>query len=623
MPRALRIAAALTLAGLCARVAAQGDPDAAVASVRTFIAAHCAACHAGDEPEAGLDLRALAAIDPGRWRDDAADWRDALEAVAGLRMPPRDAEPLPDQAARDAFAGAARGVLQRRRPGEPRDPGRPLLRRLNRTEWGNGLTALLGVPVDAARELPEDPSGYGFDTVGDVLFSTPMLVERCWDATVDAVDRFLATPTAVERFAAPGPEDGDDRQRADRRRLRGLLRAAFRRPPTPAEIDDRAALLARAGDPTAGWRQALLATLLSPHFLYRVERDRPERGTAPWPIDDFELAARLSFFLWSSLPDAELAALADAGRLRDGTVLRGQVRRMLADPRARALGDGFGAQWLGFRALRDVAVDVRRFGGFHDGLRRSMYEQAVATVLAVLREERSVLDLVSSDRAFLDATLARHYGIAGIDGDELREIALPDRRRGGVLGLGGVLTVTSYPLRTSPVVRGKWILENLLGTPPPPPPPNAGRLPADDQLDDGLSLRERLLQHRREPRCAACHAQMDALGLALENFDGIGRWREDSQGRAIDANVTLPDGTELDGVGGLTDWLLDQRERIVRNLAEKLLVYALGRPLDFADGEAVDAIVAAARHGDTWHGSALVEAVALSFPFRHRRNPRD
>ena len=629
MSRALAIVSAWFVAaastGPClAQAERQGAATAAVA-VREFVTAHCTACHAGADAEAGLDLAVLANAPWSAWRDDAFDWADVRDAVDAHRMPPSDAEgPAPTVAARAGFVTALDAVLRHRRPGEARDPGRPVLQRLNRARWRNTVRDLLGVDVDAADDFPEDPSGYGFDHVGDVLFVTPMLVERYWDATVAAVDAFLAQPELVERFADARPTDGADPERVARRAVERLLRRAFRRPPSEREIADRVALVVRALERGAGFerglRQALLATLLSPSFLFLVERDDPTLVPgAVRALDDHELATRLAYFVWSSMPDAALFARADRGELRDPDVLVAELDRMLADPRARALADDFAAQWLGFRSIRDLAVDVRRFRGFHGGLRHAMYEEAALSFLTVVREDRAWHELIDSDRTWVNATLAKHYGLDGVAGDAMREVELPaGDPRGGVLGQAAILTATSFPLRTSPVVRGKWILENLLGTPPPPPPADAGTLPPDDKNDAGLTLRQQLERHRRDPRCASCHAQMDALGLALERFDGIGRLRSEAHGLPIDDAVELPDGTRIAGADGLVAWLGGQRDRVLRTLAEKLFVYALGRPLEPADAEAVDRAVLAVDAADG-RMRALFRAVVTSVPFRFRR----
>lgn len=321
----------------------------------------------------------------------------------------------------------------------------------------------------------------------------------------------------------------------------------------------------------------LQSVLLSPRFLYRLELDGDDApaGTVR-RLDDHELAVRLSFFLWSSPPDDALAALADAGRLRDLDTLRATARRMLADPRARALADEFAAQWLGFRAVRTILRDVRRFQ-FGDELRSATYEEAASCFDRIAREDRSVLELLDADWTFVDDTLARHYGIEAPAGEGMRLVTLSDRRRGGVLGWAATLTATSQPLRTSPVSRGRFVLEELCSDPPPPPPPNIGSLPEDDLQKDGLSLRERLEQHRRDPRCASCHQRMDPFGLALEDFDAIGKQRMAVEGRPIDACVVLASGAVLDGPIAVKDWLLERKARFVRTLAERLFAFAIGR----------------------------------------------
>ena len=359
--------------------------------------------------------------------------------------------------------------------------------------------------------------------------------------------------------------------------------------------------------------------LLSPHFLYRVEEDRDEE--LPWRIDPWELATRLSFFLWAAPPDAELREAAREGSLYDPAVLAAQVERLLDDPRSEALATRFAARWLGFADLQSQGVDVRRYRGTDDDLKRSMIEESTLFFDALVREDRRLLELVDSPSTFLDGTLARHYGIEGVEGGGMRRVELPDRRRGGVLTQASVLTLTSQPLRTSPVVRGAWILERLFGTPPQPPPPNAGSLPADDQLDDGLSLRQRLERHREDPSCASCHANIDPLGFVLENYDGVGRWRDEDHLGPIDARAVLPDGREIDGVIGLKDALLAEPEKVARGVAEALLVYALGRPLEPQDEAVVSELVAQLR-GANWRARALIHGVVASYPFQYRRSVR-
>ena len=406
-----------------------------------------------------------------------------------------------------------------------------------------------------------------------------------------------------------------------------LARLAFRRPVTG---DDMAMLLdfyrqGRAqGDFDAGIEMALRRILVSPDFLFRRETD-PEDvapGTA-YPVTDIELASRLSFFLWSSIPDDELLSAAERGELRDADVLRGQVRRMLADPRAEALVDNFGGQWLYLRNIRLVTPDPQAFPDFDANLREAMEREMALFLDSQVRDDRSILDLLTADYTFVNERLARHYGMPGIYGNHFRRVELEgahDARR-GLLGKGSLLTVTSYAHRTSPVLRGKWLLENVFGTPPPPPPPDIPALEENDEPGVApRSVRERLEQHRANPVCASCHQLMDPLGFALENFDGIGRWRDAGDGGdPIDATGTLTDGASVDGPATLRRALVDRGENFVATIAERLLTYAVGRGVESFDGPAVRGIVDAAA-AEEYRWSALVAGIVRSPPFQMRRS---
>ena len=358
-----------------------------------------------------------------------------------------------------------------------------------------------------------------------------------------------------------------------------LARRAYRRPATDADVDLLLGFFdeGRAdGGFDRGVEMALRRLLVSPEFLLRVERD-PAGADGPYRVSDLELASRLSFFLWSSLPDDELIEAASRGELRDPAVLEAQVRRMLADERSASLVTSFAAQWLYLRNLPAVSPDFIVFPDFDETLRRALRRETELFFESVVREDRSALDLITADYTFLNERLARHYGMPGVAGSHFRRVPLPPGSpRGGLLGHGSILAVTGYATRTSPVVRGKWVLENLLGTPPPPPPPNVP--PLDEAKSAAaLSMRERMEEHRRNPACAACHALMDPVGLSLENFDAIGRWRTLTAGLApIDASGGLPDGTVFDGVAGLRQALLDRSDQFVRTLVDKLMTYALG-----------------------------------------------
>lgn len=410
-----------------------------------------------------------------------------------------------------------------------------------------------------------------------------------------------------------------------RKILGTLARRAFRRPVTDADINPLFAFYQQErqkSDFEAGIQNAIEAMLVSPDFLFRVERD--PRNNAPgsvYRLNDFELASRLSFFLWSSIPDDELLALAEKGRLQDKAVLEQQTRRMLADPRSEALVSNFGGQWLHLRNLETSTPDPDQFPYFDDGLRQAFRRETELFFDSVLREDRSIFELLSADYTFLNQRLAEHYGIKGVYGSQFRRVALHDPNRGGLLGQGSILTVTSYPNRTSVVQRGKWVLENLLGAPPPPPPPDIPDLKPHGKDGRPLTMREQMEMHRANPVCASCHARMDPIGFALENYDGVGKWRDKDAGAIIDASGKLPDGAKFNGPGELKKILLaGHRDEYVTTVTEKLLTYALGRGLEGSDAPAVRSISREAAK-DNYRLSALIRACINSNTFQMRRSP--
>ena len=401
-----------------------------------------------------------------------------------------------------------------------------------------------------------------------------------------------------------------------------LASRAYRRPVTAADVEALFTFYregSAAGGFEAGVERAVRALLVSPDFLFRVVSDPPgiPPGT-PYRLSDLELASRMSFFLWSSIPDEDLLDVAARGGLGDPGEIERQVRRMLADPRSAALASNFAGQWLRLRNLSGALPSDVLFPDFGESLRQDFVRETELFFDSVMREDRSVTELLTADYTFLNERLARHYGIPGVYGADFRRVALADPNRRGLLGQGSVLTVTSYPDRTSPVGRGKWVLENVLGTPPPPPPPNVPELEPAEDAGQVLAMRERMEQHRANPVCASCHRLMDPLGLALENFDAIGRWRGHMPGGiAIDAAGAMPDGTPFDGPGDLRELLARNPEQFATVLTEKLLTYALGRGVEYHDAPAVRAITAAAAEHD-YGLASLVVGVVRSTPFRMR-----
>jgi len=410
-------------------------------------------------------------------------------------------------------------------------------------------------------------------------------------------------------------------ENAARQILTALMKRAYRRSVTEADLRGPLALYGKGragGDFDAGIEMALSGVLVSPNFLFRLEPDPPGIAPAtPYRVSDVELASRLSFFLWSSIPDDELLDVAIAGKLREPAMLERQTRRLLADPRSRALVDNFASQWLHLRNLASITPDMRLFPAFDDNLRQAFRQETELLFESVLREDRNVLDLLRADYTFLNERLAKHYGIPHVYGSRFRRVALDkDSERGGLLRHGSILTVTSYATRTSPVVRGKWILDNLLGVPPPPPLPDVPAL-KDNTVDGSLTVRRRLAEHRNNAACAACHNLMDPIGLSLEKFDAVGRRRTVEDGVPIDASGGLPDGSRFVDVDGLEAALLRRPELFVGALAEKLLVYASGRGVEYYDAPAIRTIVRHARAQD-YRFSSIVLGVVKSQPFQMR-----
>ena len=418
------------------------------------------------------------------------------------------------------------------------------------------------------------------------------------------------------------PKNPSEETACAERIVSAFVRRAYRRPVVAADWAKPLKFYheaKEAGGFEAGIGSALSAILVSPEFLFRIERDPAD--VAPettYRISDVELASRLSFFLWSSIPDEELLGIAQRGELHRPKVLESQVRRMLADPRSISLVENFAAQWLHLRNLESFTPDLRLFPDFDDNLREAFRRETELHFEALLREDRTVLDLIKTDHTFLNERLAKHYGIPNVYGSRFRRVALDsESRRGGLLRQGSVLTVTSYATRTSPVIRGHWLLGNLLGTPPPPPPANIPNL-KENTVSETLPMRARLSAHRANAACASCHDLMDPVGFALENFDAIGRWRLTENGLPIDASGGLPDGSRFNGVTGLEDALLKHPELFVGTLTEKLLTFALGRGMSENDAPAVRRIVRDAQR-DGNHFSSIVLGIVKSSPFTLRK----
>jgi len=414
------------------------------------------------------------------------------------------------------------------------------------------------------------------------------------------------------------PETAAQERPCAQKILSNLARKAYRRPVATHEIDTLMAFYKEGRvDRTfdEGIRRGVERILAAPSFLFRIQRE-PAGATAgvPYRLSDFELASRLSFFIWGSLPDDKLLGAVTSGKLKSPIEIERQVRRMLRDPRSQALVNNFATRWLELNKIVGIVPDSDLFGEWDENLREAMGEETRVFVAEQLREDRSVVDLLAADYSYINERLARHYGIPNIYGNRYRKVTFPDGKRGGLLGQASVLSVTSYPNRTSVVMRGRWLLANLLGAPPPPPPSEVPALKEPGADGAPKSLRDRMQEHRANPVCASCHQRMDPLGFSLENFDALGKWRDAADGVPVDASASLPDGTKFDGITGLRQYLAANNTEFIRTLAGKLMAYGIGRGLEDTDQPAVRRVVKEAAAKDYRWSSIIVE-IAKSPPF--------
>jgi hypothetical protein len=623
---------ALAQPGSRAAKPAAPSPPTFSHQIKPLLVKYCTRCHGGKRPKG--DVRFDAFSDDASALKEHDVWERVSAILRSGEMPPAGRRPRPTPAEVDVITGWIDHTVLAVDCGRARNPGRVTLRRLNRAEYNNTIRDLVGIRFRPADDFPSDDVGYGFDNIGDVLSLSPLLLEKYLSAAEKVVDLAFKDDKARRRILIASP-DKVGKKEAARIILREFARRAYRRPVRPDEVERLTRfvdLAEKNGDRfETGIRLALQAVLVSPHFLFRIERDpRGERANVintqlkssvkGHYISDYELASRLSYFLWSSMPDEELFRLAGQKQLRQGNNLERQVKRMLADPKAQALVDNFFGQWLQFRNLPSATPDPGVYPAFDEELRSAMLKETQLFVGAIIKEDRSILDFLDADFSFVNGRLARHYGIPGITGPEFRRVKLPPTR-GGILTQASILTLTSNPTRTSPVKRGKWVLETIFNAPPPPPPPEAGPLNEDKQAVLSGSLRKRMEMHRAKPLCASCHQRMDPLGFGLENFDGIGAWRDKDGKFPIDASGILPAGQTFNGPKELRQILVQKQAEFRRCLAEKMLTYAVGRGLESYDRCAVDAITKAVAQGGN-RFSSLVLAVVRSEPFLMRGNPK-
>ena len=587
--------------------------------VTPFIKAYCIDCHSNKRPtEAGVNF-SPALKSPGH-AAFSEQWKRAIARVKAHDMPPEGME-QPNALDREMFSDWLAMVKFL----SPKDPGPFVIRRLTKTEYGNTLRDLFGVDPAIADELPEEVSGEGY-----LNSLSPLQLEQYLSIAQKVVDQVLAPegapPTKMQkRLLGALPAHEEDARAAARRVAQSLARKAYRRPPSEAELEVLLQVFVLGKQNNLNYRESvrlmLKAMLVSPQFLFITPAEEVRPDVEIVPLDDHQLASRLSYLLWATMPDDELMALADSGKLQEPPILKAQVKRLLMDPRSRALFDGFGAQWLGVGKLQQQTFDPDKFPQMTGEMRLAMYDEVRLLFESIVRENRNIVDFVDSDYTFLNENLASIYGLEKtVTGPKMRKVRLSDQNRGGVLGMPGVLAATSFPNRTSPVKRGVWVLEQVLGDHVPSAPPDVPALEAQDEKSvANLTLRERTELHRTNPVCANCHTILDPIGFGLENFDAIGRWRDrDDNGEAIDASGELPGGKRFSKPQELKTIIVGRLDNVSRNLVERLLAYALCRKLEGYDEIVVDDLMRDITR-DGYRMQTLITAVVTSYPFTHRR----
>lgn len=588
----------------------------------------CFECHNRESAAGDLDLQSLISRQP--LVVNRSRWVNVIAQLQNRSMPPAD-EAQPQEAGRRQLVAYLSHAIHNFDYTTVRQPGFEPARRLTDEEYNNTVRDLFGVDLRPADSFPGDlTASSGFDNSANSLFIQPVTMERYVGAAEEIVRRALpekrTTPEhdhVYQRIFGDG--DGDIEEPVA---VIGRFAArAYRRAVTPQDIQaltgyyrqQRASGLSYA----AAVREVIQVVLASPSFLIRTEADR--NTDEPHFVDNYELASRLSYFLWASMPDDELIHVARRGSdvFRDRDVLQAQIDRMLADERAKTLGSSFASQWLGFNDLGRVRPGPIDNPWCTDTLIASMKDESALFFWSLVRDNAPIEQLLTADYTYLNAELAKHYELKSIAGDELRPVSLAGTPRGGILGQGSILAVTSFPGRTSPVLRGQWILAELLGTPPPPPPPNVSEFNAELVENRKLSAKQKLELHRRNPNCYACHSQIDPLGFSLAEFDWFGRHRPQSRGRKADTRAQLPDGTEFEGLDGLRKVLIERRlNDLVTQITRKMLSYALGRQLEYYDEATVQEIVAAVQ-ADGRKLQTLIREIVHSDTFQMKQRPKN
>lgn len=620
-----RVAMCFLMAGSTAAAAALDPAKASfLKDILPLLEDHCYACHGDGQTKGGL------ALDEFQTEKDVHHgykiWEQIRKLVAAGEMPPEGRKNRPDGKERDLLAGWARHSLDNFYRTAPPDPGRVTVRRLNRNEYNNVVRDLLFVDFQPANDFPADDTGYGFDNIGDVLSTSPLLMEKYLDAAEAIASAAVMIPkkngevTAFQKEYFTLPLTKEAEETVFKGFVTTFMRRAYRREVRAEEVDRMMAVSKAVVDKGAPFdarvQVVIQGVLVSPHFLFRWELDgAPSDPKAIRRLNEYELASRLAFFIWSSGPDDRLLDLAAKGVLRKQ--LKAEVHRMLADPKAEALVRNFSGQWLQLRNLDIVRPDKSLFPTYTHKLRDDMRRETELLFADVLRGNRPLTELLTARYSFVNGRLAALYGLSNVRGDEFRKVALKGNTRAGVLGHASVLTLTSDPNRTSPVKRGKYVLDNILGIPPPPPPPNVPELEEAGEIKG--TVREQMAKHSTNAVCASCHKKMDPIGFAFENFDAIGRYRTEDNGAPVDAGGQLDSGESFKNAAELRAIFATKKSDLfIRCVTEKMLTYALGRGLEYYDKRPVDKIIERLDGNDdrSFH---LVMGIVESLPFDMKR----
>ena len=604
------------LASASMAIAAEGFDKA-----QALLNKYCLSCHQGTAAAGGFQLRRLSS--PASLQTEVAKWTSSATRVRNGDMPPKGA-PKPPLEVREQFAGWVEQALHTEACGAGIVAGPALTRRLNRDEYTATVRDLLDIHLDVGRALPADGAGgEGFDNAVETLFLSPLHSEKYMEVAKFAMDFAAKEYKSRAKILIASPGKGKTADQAAREILAAFLPRAFRHPVDAADVDAYLALYQAARKQKLDFEPAvffaLRGALVSPRFLFRPET--PNTG----PVDPYALASRLSYFLWGSMPDELLFDVAASGKLHEPDVLKELIGRMLRNDRSLNFVQRFVDQWLRTRELVTEKVpDAKLFPTYasSEELRSDIRLQPVFFVREMLLRDLSLLNLIESTHTVGTGNLIKHYGVQmPVDkgrSNQPQWVELPaNSHRGGLLGMAAVLMVSSYPYRTSPVLRGTWILDSMLGTPPPPPPENVPPLDEPKSTATARTVRERLTQHRSDAVCASCHSRIDGLGFALENYDAVGRWRDEDAGKPVDNSGELADGTRFQGPDQLKAMLMDRKDVFLRNLTSRMLGYALGRGLTIQDSCTVDQIVAQVK-AQGYRSQALIEAIVMSVPFQYQ-----